>query len=369
MVWARMLAYITGTVDQELLLRNEYLAAENHILKAQIKGRLLLCDGERATLAEIAYRLGRKALEEVALVAKPETILGWYRKLIAKKFDGSKSRSSPGRPRVDGEIESLIVRMAKENPGWGYERIVGALGNLGYPLSDQTVGNILRRHGVAPAPRRKHTVRWKEFIRTHLAVLAGTDFFTAEVLTWKGPVTYHVLFFIHLESRRVCLAGITRHPDQEWMEQQARTVTLAEWGFLHQHKYLLHDRDAKFCASFRQLIETNGRKAIALPARSPNLNAYAERWVRSVKEECLSKLILFGEGSLRRALQQYVAHYHEERNHQGRQNQLLFPRHGKRVSTKEGAIRCGERLGGLLKYYEHEAAHGLVGAGKQAMNS
>ena len=152
MVWGRMLAYITATVDQELLLRNEYLAAENHILKAQIRGRLLLSDEERATLAEIAYRLGRKALEEVALVAKPETILGWYRKFVAKKFDGSKSRLHSGRPRVEREIESLIARMAKENPGWGYDRIVGALENLGYRLSDQTVANILRRHGVPPAP-------------------------------------------------------------------------------------------------------------------------------------------------------------------------------------------------------------------------
>jgi hypothetical protein len=146
MVWARMLAYITATVDQELLLRNEYLAAENHILKAQIRGRLLLSDEERATLAEIAYRLGRKALEEVALVAKPETILGWYRKFVAKKLDGSKSRLHPGRPRVEREIESLIARMAKENPGWGYDRIVGALENLGYRLSRPDGG----QHSASP---------------------------------------------------------------------------------------------------------------------------------------------------------------------------------------------------------------------------
>jgi hypothetical protein len=199
-----MLAYITGTVDQELLLRNEYLAAENRIFKAQIKGRLLLSDGEKATLAEIAYRLGRKALREVAMVAQPETILAWYRRLIANKFDGSKSRRSPGAPRVGTDIESLVVCMAKENPSWGYDRIVGALANLGHQVSDQTVGNILRRHGTAPAPQRKNTVRWKDFIRTHLDVMAATDFFTAEVLTWKGPVTYYVLFFIHLESRRIC---------------------------------------------------------------------------------------------------------------------------------------------------------------------
>jgi putative transposase len=154
MDWPRLLAYITGTVDQQLLLRNEYLAAENRILKAQIKARLCLSDAERKTLAEIGHRLGRKALEEVATTAKPDTILGWYRKLIANKFDGSKMRQSVGRPRIDEETEKLVVRMAKENPSWGYDRIVGALANLGHKLSDQTVGNILRRHDIAPAPKR-----------------------------------------------------------------------------------------------------------------------------------------------------------------------------------------------------------------------
>jgi len=214
MVWARMLAYITGTVDQELLLRNEYLAAENRILRAQIKRRMLLSDAEKATLAEIAHRLGRKALEELAAVAKPDTLLAWYRKLIATKFDGSKSRKSRGCPRVDEETERLVVRMAKENSGWGYDRIVGAMANLGLRLSDQTVGNILRRHDIPPAPQRKQATSWKDFIRAHLAVLVATDFFTVEVLTLRGLITYYVLFFIHLESRRICLAGVTRHPDQ-----------------------------------------------------------------------------------------------------------------------------------------------------------
>jgi putative transposase len=143
MDWARMLAYITGTVDQELLLRNEYLVAENRILKAQLKTPLRLTDAERATLAEIAHRLGRKTLEEVANVMKPDTIMGWYRKLVARKFDGSKSRRYPGRPKISHDTELLVVRMAKENSGWGYDRIVGAMANLGYTLSDQTVGNIL----------------------------------------------------------------------------------------------------------------------------------------------------------------------------------------------------------------------------------
>jgi hypothetical protein len=183
MDWARILAYITGTVDQELLLRNEYLVAENRILKAQLKTPL------RLTLAEIAHRLGRKALEDVANATKPDTIMGWYRRLVARKFDGSKSRRYPGRPRIDDEIEQLVVRMAKENSDWGYDRIVGAMANLGYRLSDQTVGNILQRHGIPPAPERQRTTTWTDFIRAHMSVLAGTDFFSVEVLTLRGLVT------------------------------------------------------------------------------------------------------------------------------------------------------------------------------------
>lgn len=152
MDWVRILAYLTGTVDQELLLRNEYLAAENQILKAQLKTSLRLTDAERATLAEIAHRLGRKALEDITNVAKPDTILGWYRKLVARKFDGSQSRLYPGRSRIDHETEQLVVRMAKENSDWGYDRIVGAMANLGYTLSYQTVGNILQRHYILPVP-------------------------------------------------------------------------------------------------------------------------------------------------------------------------------------------------------------------------
>ena len=191
----RLLAYVTGLVNQELLLRNEYLVAENRILKAQIKGRLRLSDGERSTLAEIAKRLGHKALEEIACVAKPDTILAWYRRLIAHKFDGSKARKPRGRPRVEQAVEQLVVKMARENSGWGYDRIVGAMANLGHLISDQTVGNILRRHGMPPAPERTRSTTWKDFIATHMSVLAGTDFVTAEVITWRGLVTTYCSFF------------------------------------------------------------------------------------------------------------------------------------------------------------------------------
>jgi transposase InsO family protein len=356
MDWVRILAYITGTVDQELLLRNEYLVAENRILKAQLKTPLRLTDAERATLAEIAHRLGRKALEEVANVMKPDTIMGWYRKLVAHKFDGSKSRRYPGRPRIDGEIEELVVRMARENSGWGYDRVVGAMANLGHTISDQTVGNILQRHGIPPAPERKRTTTWAEFIRTHMSVLAGTDFFSVEVLTLRGLVTYYVLFFIHLESRKVEIAGVTPHPNEAWMKQIARNVTMNEWGFLENCQYLIHDRDSKYCHSFREIIKSGEVKPVRLPARSPNLNAFSERWVKSVKQECLSKMILFGEQSLRRTLREYLAHYHAERNHHGKDNVLLFPIAGKARIHGSGAVGCNERLGGLLKYYHLEAA-------------
>src|SRR5436305_6075516 len=229
---ARILAYFTGTVDQELLARNEYLGAANRILKAQLNGRLKLSDAERATLGEIGHRLGRKVLGEVANVARPDTILAWYRNLVARKFDGSKARRIPGRPQIKREVEQLIVRMARENRDWGYDRIVGALANLGYKVCDQTVGNVLHRHALPPAPERKHTTTWPAFIRTHLALLVGTDFFTAEVLTLRGLLTYYVLFFIHLQSRRVDIAGVTVQPDEPWMQQIARNVTMEGCGAL-----------------------------------------------------------------------------------------------------------------------------------------
>ena len=350
------MAYVTGLVNQELLLQNEYLATENRILKARLQPGSRLSDAERATLAEIGKRLGRKGLQQVARIAKPDTILGWYRKLVAEKFDGSKQRRSPGRPRTSSEIEDLVVRLARENSGWGYDRIVGALANLGHSVSDQTVGNILRRHGMEPAPQRSKTTTWKEFIGRHMDVLAGTDFFTVEVLTWRGLVTYYVLFFIHLDSRRISIAGITDHPHACWMRQVACSATFEGLGYLNGCRYVLHDRDAKFCAEFREALAAGGVKCLRLPPRSPNLNAFAERWVRSVKEECLSKLILFGEASLRRALTQFQEHYHTERNHQGKGNVLLFPCAEELPRSRAASIECRERLGGLLKYYHQRAA-------------
>ena len=355
MEWKTLLAYMTGTVDQELLLRNKYLVAENRILRNQITGRVRLTDGERTTLAALGKRLGKKALAEVMSVVKPETLLAWHRKLIARKFDGSTSRRYPGRPRIDPAIEQVIVQFAKENRTWGYDRIVGALKNVGYTVSDQTVGNILKRHGLPPAPERKKTTTWREFIRSHRELLVATDFFTAEVWTRSGLVTYYILFFIQVGSRKVHIAGLTPNPNGAWMTQIARNSTMTEWGFLTPGQHVIHDRDTKYCSTFQETLKSAGVTPLTLPPRCPNLNAHAERWVRSVKDEVLSRLILFGEDALQQVLNEYVTHYHQERHHQGKGNELLLPR-----VRKEGwdtnPIRARERLGGLLKYYHREAA-------------
>jgi putative transposase len=353
MDWKHLLAYITGSVDQELLLRNEYLVTENQILRQRMKGRVRLTDGERQTLATIGRQLGKQALREIATVVKPDTILAWHRKFVAQKFDGSPQRNAPGRPKTDREVEALVVRIAQENRSWGYDRIAGALKHLGYIISAQTVGNILKRHSIPPAPRRRDTTTWKEFIRTHMDVLVATDFFTTEVWRACGLVTYYVLFFIHVGSRKIHMAGMTPYPDQRWMVQMARNVTTADQGFLQPGQYLIHDRDGKFCPTFQRIIDAVGVQRVVLPPRSPNLNAYAERWVRSVKDEVLSRLILLSEHSLRHTLTQYEVHYHTERPHQGKDNAILLPAAAPE-GEREGLVRCRERLGGLLKYYHHD---------------
>jgi hypothetical protein len=272
MDWKHLLASITGTVDQALLLRIESLVAENRMLRNQITGRGRLNDAERTTLAAISQKLGKRALAAVAHVVKPDTILGWHKKLVAQKFDGSTQRKAPGRPKGGQELEALIVRLAQDNRSWGYDRIAGALATLGYTVSDQTVGNILKRHGMAPAPERQTTTTWNECIRTHLDVLVATDFFTAEVWTLGGLVTYYVLFFIHLGSRKVHIAGVTPHPNAAWMVQVARNVTMEAWGFLAPGQYLIHDRDGTYGPAFRLLPTSPRASRFFLASSHPEAN-------------------------------------------------------------------------------------------------
>ena len=234
MNWKRMLAFVTGSVDEELLAGNEYLVTENRILRHQIRGRMRLTDPERISLASAATRLGRKALAEVAQIVRPETILAWRRRLIAQKFDGSKHQLPATGGSTSDEIQALVLQLARDNCTGGYRRIVGALSNLGHEVSHQTVANILKRHDLPPAPERRRTMSWREFIRSHLAVLAAADILTAEVWTAPGFTIYHVLTLMRVASRQVRIAGITTSPDQGWMEQMARNLSFAEEGFRDQ---------------------------------------------------------------------------------------------------------------------------------------
>ena len=319
-----LLVALAGWLNRHQQAVIDYLIEENRVLKDQLEGqRLRFTDEQRIRLAVKAKVLGRRALDEIETLVTPDTLLAWHRKLIAKKW--TYPRKGPGRPRVAQEITELVVRMARENISWGYDRIQGALANPGHIIVPNTVKNILKRHGIEPAPERKKHTSWTTFLKVHWNVMAATDFFTVEVWTLRGLVTYYILFVMRLETRSVHIAGVTTAPNSAFMQQMARNLTDVDDGFLLDKAFLIMDRDTKYTEAFRRIIKSSDVEPLKLPARSPNLNAYAERWVRSVKEEALSKLILFGEASLRCALREFVTHFHEERNHQGKDNVLLFP--------------------------------------------
>jgi putative transposase len=271
-----LIAMVAGWLQRHQQQVIAYLLEENRVLKAHLGGRRLrLADTERRRLAALAHPLGRKRLKEVASLATPDTLLRWYKRLIAAKFDGSTRRRLGGRPRVAEEVEQLVVQMAEENPTWGYRRIQGALANLGHHINKLTVRNILRRFPLEPAPqRRKAAMRWTQFLKLHWEVLAATDFFTVEVVTWHGLVTYYVLFVMKLATRRVQIAEITPHPTAAFMQQCARQLTDPFDGFLLGKRYLIHDRDTKYTAAFDGLLKSSGVEPVVLPPRSPNLNAY-----------------------------------------------------------------------------------------------
>jgi transposase InsO family protein len=273
------------------------------------------------------------------------------RELVASKWNYSRRRG-PGRPRTVKTILDLILRMALENRSWGYTRIRGALANLGHQVGRGTIANILREHGIEPAPERDRHTRWSTFLKAHWECLTATDFLSVEVYTIKGLVTYYVLFFIDIASRSVHIAGITPHPDNRWMAQIARNVTDVEDGFLRGTRHLILDRDRKYTDEFRKVLVREGNYLIRLPPRSPNLNAFAERFVRSIKSECLNRMIFFGQASLQHAISHFMAHYHSERNHQGLANQLL--RAAPMVAPSQ-PVRRRQRLGGMLNFY-HRAA-------------
>src|SRR5579859_1800190 len=289
----------------------------------------------------------------MATLATPDTILRWYRDLVAKKYNGSKSRGA-GRPRKPAEIVSVLLRMAKDNPRWGYTRLRGALRNLGYEVGRNTIKRILKEQGLEPAPMRGKSDSWATFIKAHLGAIAGADFFTVEVLSLAGLIRFYVFFLIDIASRRIEIAGISPSPDGAWMAQIARNLLDAEEGFLVGKRYLILDRDPLYTGDFRRMLEAAGVKAVRLPPRSPDLNAFAERFVLSIKSECLDRIVPLGERHLRRAVTEFVAHYHHERNHQGLGNTLIMP--ALEPANCNGPVGGTERLGGLLNFYSRRAA-------------
>ena len=228
------------------------------------------------------------------------------------------------------------------------------MANVGYYISDTTVGNVLKQHGIEPAPNRKRQTTWRTFIKAHWDVLASVDFTTIEFWTKGGLVTFYLLFVMELRTRRVHFAGCTTSPNESWMKQVARELTNWEDGFLNGKRYLIMDRDTKFCQVFRNILNDEGIESVRLPARSPNLNSHLERFFGSLKSEALNRMIFFGENSLWRAVKFYLAHFHTERNHQGVANNILEP--GNEVGRSDGKVECRERLGGLLRYYHRRAA-------------
>lgn len=268
--------------------------------------------------------LRNKTLAEICSIVTPETILRWHRRLIARKYDGSGSRK-PGRPRVMQEIRQLVLIMATENRSWGYKRIEGELGKLGHRVARTTIANILTEHGIEPAPERAKRTTWAEFLNTHWGSIAATDFFTVEAWTLKRLTRFHVLFVIDLSTRRVEIAGISERPHGAWVERVMRRLLDDFDGFLLPHRYLIRDRDPLFTKAVDELLKSADVEPVKLPPRSPNLNAFAERFVRSIKSECLGRIIPIGERHLRHAIDEYVEHYNRDRPHQGLGNQLIDP--------------------------------------------
>jgi putative transposase len=284
-----------------------------------------------------------------SFIVRPETLLRWHRELVRGKWTYRRT-GHPGRPPVDIDTRDLVVRLGRENPRWGYQRIRGELRKLGIRISATTVRSILRRAGLDPAPRRAGPT-WAEFLRSQAAGIWATDFFTVETI---GLRTLYVLFFIELSTRRVHLAGVTAHPDAAWVTQQARNLAIEER--LSGVRFLVRDRDAKFTGPFDAVLRAEGVRVIRTPVRSPRANAVAERFVRTVRRECLDHVLVYDRRHLELVLGAYVAHYVDERPHRGLG--LAVPA-GIRPAEVPGAtptlVERRDVLGGLIHEYRRAA--------------
>ena len=346
-----LLATFAGWVGRQQTSVIDYLVEENRVLKEQIESsgrRMRLTDDQRRRLAAKGQPLGRRVLRRIATIVTPDTILAWHRRLIAAKW--TFSRKSVGRPGVMNEIRRLIVEMAEDNPSWGYARIQGALKHLDHRVARSTIAKTLKEHGIQPAPDRP--MSWATFVRSHAHLIAAADFFTTEVWTARGLVTHYTLVVIDIATRRVQIAGTTTNPISAWMEQIARNLTDCEEGFLAGKRFLIIDRDSIFSPAFKLIMGSSGVEVLLTSYQAPNMNAYAERFVRSIKAESLEQMIFLGQKSLDRAIHEFVEHYHDERSHQGIGNRIVSGA----VPQSMGSIEVKQRLGGMLSYYHRRAA-------------
>jgi transposase InsO family protein len=345
-----VLLVFAGLVNRDQTRTIEFLFEQCRVQREQLGDYLRLTDGQRRRLAVKGQPLGRRVLAKVATIVTPDTILRWHRQLIAAKNTHPPKKARVGRPGLMKAIREHIVRMAKENARWGYARIQGELRKLGHEVAPSTIATTLKNAGVPPSPDR--STSWRTFLKAHSGAIAATDFFTTEVWTKRGLVTHYVLFVIHHASRLVEIAGVTEHPDGNFMAQVARNLTGTDGG-LRDRQFLILDRDTKFTAQFRRILEDAGVKVVTTAFQAPNMNAIAERFVQSIKRECLERLILFGSDHLQRALKEFVAHYRIDRPHQGLGNRVLTTSASEQ--PKDGDVVVDERLGGLLRSYRRTA--------------
>jgi len=324
--------------DAELLLLRHELSVLRRSAK---KPRMRMWD--RMILSALAKRLPRSKWN--ALIVRPETVLGWHRALVRRKWAAYGRRGRPGRPRMPAECRQLILRLATENPKWGYLRIRGELLKLGHVVSPTAIRNLLRRKGIPTSPHRSR-LSWRQFLRAQASAIVAADYFTVE--TWNLR-RLHVLFFIELGRRRIVSFGVTANPDQAWVSQQVRNLSwrLQDMGLAA--RFLVCDHDKKFPFAIEHVLAAEGVRVIRTPLQAPVVNCYAERWVETVRRECLDWLIILGRGHLERVLVEYVDHYNRARPHRGLE--LHTPNGGAGTPAAVGGIRCRGRLGGLIHEY------------------
>ena len=355
-LWITLATYVAYCIDKELYQAIDYLREQVRVLvehQEEQDQRIRLSNSQRMRVVAKAKRLSRKMLEPCTELFTPDTIMRWFRELVAQKYDGSENRISPGRPQITQEIVNLVIQFKDENPRWGYKKIRDQVVYLGYDISKSSVKNILIENGYDPEPDLTVRSTWHEFIKSHWDVLAACAFFTIELLVGRKQVRCTVFFVLELSTRKVFFTPIKLQPDGVYMKQVAKILTDVEDGFLHGKRYLIHDRDPPYTTEgFHEILKSSGIEPVKLPARSPDLNCHAERYVKSVKSECLDYLILSSVTQLEYALGQYSEYYHHERIHQSL-GSLIEPKH---PIDDTAEIVCIERLGGLLKSYHRLAA-------------